>query len=532
MNWNYWRTYCRQRFSIRGQLLMLVLALSVLSSFVYMYYGYRRNTEALLQGLDARLELAGRAADQRVAKGYFDRCDPSRAQTIESVTAQPPDAETAEFFRQLQELDDNADLQYLYAVMQDDEGRYFFPFGTSAGYCTYYDDPAEDIVSTLEDGLLRATILDDPEYGRSRSVILRRQTPSGKYYVLGADMRLTEVEAVQDKVLRDFLQISVLLCVLMATFSCLSAYRLSRPIERLSEFTVGLRRSEFSRDEPMPPGLLPADPDKARSEISRLALNIDLFRHALAEAVQKKERAESELRIAGEIQLSSLPKALDDASLFDIAGELKPALEAGGDLYDYRILDGRLYFAIGDVCGKGMPAALFMAMTLTLMRSAVRRDFTPAEIVRFVNDNLAENNEQCTFVTLLCGIFDAATGEVAYCNAGNCPPLVLAPGATPQYEPLPKEPPVGVMPGLAYATHTLTLAPGAALVLYTDGITEAAAADESFFGTERLRQTAAAIPPNADAHVIFDRILGEVTEFTAGAPQSDDITLLVIRRPE
>jgi phosphoserine phosphatase RsbU/P len=253
----------------------------------------------------------------------------------------------------------------------------------------------------------------------------------------------------------------------------------------------------------------------------------------MAEQIVERRAREAEMASAAAIQRAMLPDRLTTAYIrgdFEIAGRMKPAREVGGDLFDIIELDdARIVITIGDVCGKGVPAALFMAVTQTVMRLVMRAgDDLLANIVT-ANDLLVADNREDMFATLFCGVLDIGTGRLTYCNCGHNPPLVRRCGQGAFDALRACGPPLGVMAGIPYEVRTVTLAPGDLLFLYTDGVTEAEDAATAQFGTERLEHALSDTDGSA-AEAIVGQTLGRVAEFTAGAPQSDDITCLAVVR--
>lgn len=204
---------------------------------------------------------------------------------------------------------------------------------------------------------------------------------------------------------------------------------------------------------------------------------------------------------------------------------LHPAREVGGDLYDYFISDGQLYFCIGDVSGKGLPASLLMSATHYLFRS-VAAAMPMADAVRQMNLSLSADNVQCNFVTFFFGRLDLATGLLEYCNAGHNPPILLGTEGA-QYFAASESTPLGVWDEEVYATHTLPLCPGHTLLLYTDGVTEAKSPTNAEFGEEATLRCAAQCQPR-EPQAIIDALLASVRQHAATAPQSDDITMLCL----
>lgn len=303
----------------------------------------------------------------------------------------------------------------------------------------------------------------------------------------------------------------------------------TRPIRSLARHTREIARGNL--DLPMPP---PSSSD----EVGQLSQSFEHMRVALkdyianlAHTTAAKERIESELKIAQSIQRSFLPKRFPpfpNRSEFDIFAELLPAKEVGGDLYDFFMLDdGHLFFSIGDVSGKGVPAALYMAVTKTLMKGVAEQHSDPSQALEKVNDELARDNEETMFATVFCGILELSTGLLRYTNAGHLPPLLLqSSGAT--WVDLPKGLLLGISGGTRYETRSLVMPEGSALVLYTDGVTEAMDPQHRLFGDaplqQLLRESAADNPKE-----IVQAILRAVREHAAGAPQSDDVTVFALK---
>ena len=246
-----------------------------------------------------------------------------------------------------------------------------------------------------------------------------------------------------------------------------------------------------------------------------------------------KERLAAELRIAREIQLGILPSdvaaRVRDTGL-EICAILEAAREVGGDLYEVlRLVDGRVLVAVGDVSGKGIPAALFMAVTTTLLRTMAQQFCAPEEIIRRVNDVLALQNPRGMFVTLICLVVDPATGTVTCANAGHPPPVLLRPGAAPTPTLASTGTLIGILPGAEVGCESIVLQPGDALVVYTDGVTEAVDAAGNTFD-EDLLQAYLAQAPRGSAAEIAQGVLGAVRRHAGEHPQSDDITIVTLCR--
>ena len=246
----------------------------------------------------------------------------------------------------------------------------------------------------------------------------------------------------------------------------------------------------------------------------------------LNEASESKTRIEGELQAASDIQRSMLPKTFppfpsrDD---IDMSAALVPAKEVGGDLYDFYIRDEKLFYCIGDVSGKGVPASLFMAVTRSLFRSISNHEHSPARIVTIMNNSLSESNDASMFVTFFCGVLDMKTGHMVYCNAGHNAPIAL----TDSIGELPVDPniPLGVLPGFEFTEQEVDVKYDDAIFLYTDGVTEAENVNHELFGEDRMIKVLHTRRPAAEQMVC---IADAVLEFRGEAAQSDDITVLFI----
>jgi len=256
----------------------------------------------------------------------------------------------------------------------------------------------------------------------------------------------------------------------------------------------------------------------------------------LQESVETHERLvaiRKELTVAASIQQSILPRKFPpfpERRDFELHAHMVPAKEVGGDLFDFFLLDEHhLGFVLGDVSGKGVPAALFMAVTRTLLRANARPGIKPGEVLRYVNSALAALETSRMFVTLFYGILDTRTGEVLYANGGHNPPYVYSPENG--VHPLPLDVSgmlVGMLANVTYQTGSLRLAPGEGILLYTDGVTEAIDRNEDFLGDERLEQLLLEHCGDA-ADRLVAVVHSAVAEFAAGMPQADDITVMALR---
>jgi len=243
--------------------------------------------------------------------------------------------------------------------------------------------------------------------------------------------------------------------------------------------------------------------------------------HAALEALRR------ELDLAGEIQQSILPRRFPDRDQLDLFATMLPARDVGGDFYDFFALDDRRFgVVIGDVSGKGMPAALFMAVCRTLVKATALSGLDPAACLRRVNDLLLTDNPSDMFVTLFYAIIDLRSGEVTYCNGGHNPPFVIRPGAVETL--VVGGTLLGVLDSAQFSEHRLRLGAGDTLLLYTDGVTEAANAADLLYGDERVAGFLAGAAAGSSEQLVR-ALIGDVARHSEGVAQSDDITLLAMR---
>lgn len=307
------------------------------------------------------------------------------------------------------------------------------------------------------------------------------------------------------------------------------AAAITRPLTRLADTASRIARGNLDTPVPVAAG---------GDEVGALSRSFEQMRLALRDYIadltattKAKERLESELKIARNIQMSFLPKKFPpfpEITAFALHADLVPAWEVGGDLYDFFLLGpDRLLFLVGDVSGKGVPAALFMAVTKTLIKGIAEQESDPAEILAKVNRELCVDNESLLFVTMFLGILDCVTGELTFSNAGHNPPARIAPDGAVSWLPLPRGVFLGIMEEAVYRTATVTLAPGEKLFAFTDGVTEAQNPAQELYGAERLQATlarSAGLPPEG----LDAAVMQAVTEYAGEAEQADDITVLTL----
>ena len=318
--------------------------------------------------------------------------------------------------------------------------------------------------------------------------------------------------------------------VFLLVVSLLVARSISQPIRRMAAATGKVAHGDMDIDLP--------DAHR-KDEIGQLARSFlgmarDLKQYIkdLTLMTAAKQRIESELAIAADIQRSMLPAVFPpfpDRHEFDIYAVMHPAKEVGGDFYDFFFLDEHhLCIVIGDVSGKGVPAALFMAVTKYLIEAAVGTGDTPDLVLARVNRHLAKDNESCMFVTIFLGILDVRTGEFLYANAGHNPPVVWDRDHEPRLLKPPGGPVSGLMEDAVFDMDRITLSPETVLLAYTDGVTEAFNAEGELFSEARLLEVASRVRQDS-VKEITQNLLNEIASFSKGTPQADDITIMALR---
>ena len=273
----------------------------------------------------------------------------------------------------------------------------------------------------------------------------------------------------------------------------------------------------------------PIDFDDLRVTIDRTLRHLAEWREAIASR-DKLITLQNELDVATKIQQSILPTRFPSGNEYEVFGHMEAARNVGGDFFDVLRLEyDRIGLAIADVSDKGVPAALFMMSTRTLLKGTAIGGHDPGDVLCEVNDQLCEDNDAEMFVTVLYAVYDPQTKQLTYSNGGHDSPLVIHADGSSTLLPLTRGIALGVMPGLTYNQQTVTLEPGDTVILYTDGVTEAMNAEGEQYGLDDLRGMFSGTPPGSSESAnkaVFDA----VHRFAQDTPQSDDITCLVMRR--
>ena len=303
-----------------------------------------------------------------------------------------------------------------------------------------------------------------------------------------------ELEQNKEKIERITLWTAIGVGLLVISFLCIYLYRRSRHMKAL---TVAYDKLETAYEQ-------------------------------LEQTTAAKERIESELRIAREIQMSMVPHEFPKRSDLDIYASMTPAKEVGGDLYDYLLEDDILYFCLGDVSGKGVPASLFMAQTTRLFRALAKQHLMPASIATRLNNELTEKNDNGMFVTMFIGQLDLNSGHLHFCNAGHNPPVIGGDEKHGSFLEMEPNAPIGLWPGLDYIGEEIESIKGRPLFIYSDGLNEAEDINQKQFGDDHmldiLRHT-----KFKDARHVVELMEAEVNRHRHGADANDDMTIMCLK---
>jgi phosphoserine phosphatase RsbU/P len=384
-------------------------------------------------------------------------------------------------------------------------------------------------------GEVMTTTLDIPGLGKFIHVYAPILAGVAGFVHVGMDQGFIQAQIWSTVIRQQVLIFAIFILSIVVAYMLVK--RISQPLNQLADYTHSFASQDFDAEVGIPAEIA-ALPEKSKDEIGKLAESfinmkrtLQRYLDDLKETTASKERIESELKIAHDIQMSMVPKTFPpfpDRKEFDIYATLIPAREVGGDFYDFFFIDDqRLCFAIGDVSGKGVPASLFMALTKTMFRATGGRQNATAELILSrLNGEICRDNDSCMFVTVFCGIMDVRTGRVDYSNAGHNLPYVVSHGVVTALSNTGGMA-LGVTDSVDFHAGHIVLKPGDRLVLYTDGVTEAMDRDDELFSEGRLETTLQGVKGQSSKEVI-EKVTKDVQRFAAVAPQSDDITLLAL----
>ena len=299
--------------------------------------------------------------------------------------------------------------------------------------------------------------------------------------------------------------------------------RMTRPVTELSVSALNMAKGNFKAKLPE---------INSKDEMLRLRDSFVYMQNSISDYIGQlkttksdNERMESELNVARTIQMGMLSTDFPP----QLHALLQPAKEVGGDLYDFIRKDDMLHFAVGDVSGKGVPASLVMSITRAMLHFVATLDLPLKESVSRINNSVADTNSNDMFVTIFIARINLKTLRMDYCNAGHNPPVVIPPDGKPRFLPVKSNLAAGLLEQFPYEAEHIDLEPGTRLVAYTDGVTEAENDRLELYGEERLMEAVTHLEADMDEKTVVQRIYQSVKSFTAGHPQSDDITIMSVR---
>ncbi len=326
-----------------------------------------------------------------------------------------------------------------------------------------------------------------------------------------------------------FMGLGMLACIVLLFIFCSRIiYKKSRPLNQFASTSKRIAQGDFDTELPI---------IKDKDEVSQLRDSfVDMQRslkqyiHDLKVTTAENERMESELTLATDIQLQALKKTFPQNSHFEIYAAMHAAKEVGGDLYDYVLKGDKLYLCIGDVSGKGVPAALLMmTVTMQFRQLCNSTDMTVSELVSVINDTVADGNDSGFFLTLAIACIDLNTMKMQFCSGGHNDIVIIPANGNAYYHKAKRNVLCGIFAGFAFKEETVQLESGCRLLFYTDGVDEAMDKQDQKYGYARLLEWAGSSMQYTDEQSVVDSLITSVATFTDGAEQSDDITILSVR---
>lgn len=440
--------------------------------------------------------------------------------------------------RAVEELDD---LLYI-AIYSADTNEPLIGKNTDRIQSLLGGEKDQESLQNIMDGLRKG---EDVDIRDARRVELLPQSDSE-----AASLRIVigYIFPILDEMRSFIIGIALILILIFTIVAIIGSFFLAggitKPIRKLvsamqeaSEGNLNIAVRVRSRDEV---GQLAKVFNKMMYQLSEKTSELEHFAHTLEERVERevaerrrrdeaeKQRLIREIQHAREVQMGLFPKSPPQIEGLDIWGVCHPAMEVGGDFFDYLPLDeNKSCIALGDVSGKGMRGAMNAVMAYGMLHAQARSFSSAATIISELNAALFTRMEETTFTTLSLGIIDVQAREIQLCNAGNPYPVLLREGKASLLEL--SGMPLGIIPEIDYDEERLALIPGDVLVLYSDGISEAMTADDRMYGMDTLRKLIGTFPPGLSAQSVVERILQDVRRFVGDYPQSDDMTIIAAR---
>lgn len=331
--------------------------------------------------------------------------------------------------------------------------------------------------------------------------------------------------------LQRFMTIMILICIfgviLLYKIDRMIIKRLSLPITEFTYTAQAIAKGNFNAQ--IPEVSTNDEFRRLRGSFSYMEESINRYITELRSSTADNERYESELNIANNIQKQMLSRDFPQRDGLDLFATVIPAKEVGGDLYDFHVLGDKLFFIVGDVSGKGVPAAMFMAITKYSFHSMAKTGMNTDRLAFNINNSFSDGNDSNMFVTMFIGCVDLRTGEMTYCNGGHNPIIIIEPDGTSKYLKAKANLPAGLFEGIQYVEEKTTLQMGSRLLLYTDGVTEAENVNEEQYGDDRLLEYCRRADCGLSSEEFAAALLADVKGFTGGNDQNDDITIMSVK---
>jgi len=534
-----------KNLTIKQKILFLFLLVSFVVTLFSAIYSYYQEKQNIMRGIDDKLLAATYGVAQIFGDQFHDRIDGPNSITPE------------EHYRNMMVLTRYANqigVRYLYSAVQSHDSIFWattsstpeeLNTSTYTQFYSYYPEASDSLLATFREKRIHFDFPID-QWGEFRSVYIPFTTPAGRTYVVGADVTIGFVRDELNAALLNTILTSSAIFLIFFVLAYLVVDRVSKPLTHLTEYIRSMVAKEFA---PAPDTVdrLNKIAERSNDEVGKLA---GAFVHMeetlqnyivnLTETTAEKERIEaakqkieSDLKIATDIQNSMLPKVFPGVPHrpeFDMYASVHPAKEVGGDLYDFFFIDdSTLLFAVGDVSGKGVPAALFMAVAMQVLKRAASERTGAAAIVKYLNDKLSDGNDAFMFVTFFLAILDIETGRLEYCNGGHNPPYIMRVDGTLIDLKERHGMALGIAGDMPYGSAETVMNPGDYIYIYTDGVTEAMDVDEHLFTEERLEAALRSVPPGTSPNEVISAVNESVRLFALGAPQADDITSVSLR---
>ena len=466
-----------------------------------------------------------------------------------------PDEEWEETNKKLDTLTNTSDLAYIYvSVISPDykqrtyvfdtvnklsleAGSKVIPFGTVSSLENKDEEYINNLKLVIEEGKNYTSFTYKDEGGHVTTSIPLFGTDGKVTAIMSIVKPMNEIKEHRKNFLRSIIISATILTLLfIALYALLLYFGIIRPIVFITHET-----SHFAEQHGELTGILKKirnrdEIGKLAKAVEKMSRDMNKYIEDLTHATAEKERLGAELNVARQIQAEMLPRVFPpykNHPELELYASMTPAKEVGGDFYDFYLLDDDHFaMVVGDVSGKGVPAALFMVITKTLLKDTAEHEYNPAKVFEHVNKILCEGNESGLFVTCWMGILTLSTGELNFANAGHNAPIIKNGGEIKYLSTKPNLM-LAAMDGIPYTNNTLKLTKGDRLFIYSDGITEATNDYNELYGEERLLSVLKSVQNNGiSSRDLLDIVRNDLNDFVLDAPQFDDITMLAMTYKE